>query len=32
MNNPYYVECPVKNELSIRSLYTFFRKQIPRRL
>lgn len=30
MNNPYYVECPVKNALSIRSLYTFFRKQIPR--
>lgn len=30
MNNPYYTECPVKDVLSVKSLYTFFRKQIPR--
>ncbi len=30
MSNSYYTECPVKNALSIKSLYTFFRKQIPR--
>ncbi|MGN1051846.1 MAG: helix-turn-helix domain-containing protein [Candidatus Scatosoma sp.] len=29
-NDAYYVECPVKNVLSIRSLYTFFRRKYPR--
>ena len=29
-SDAYYVECPVKNVLSIRSLYTFFRRKYPR--
>lgn len=29
MNNPYYIECPVNDVLSIRSLYTFFRRKRP---
>ncbi|MGN1062445.1 MAG: helix-turn-helix domain-containing protein [Candidatus Scatosoma sp.] len=30
MNNAYYIECPVKNVLSIRSLFTFFRRKYAR--
>lgn len=30
MSNNYYTECPVENVLSIRSLYTFFHRKLPK--